>query len=79
MSRLHTQARMFGRINFRDLVKNSPIFAKLKSPQKFLAIRYVKCSNNSTNILLKNMYNPSYLKWRPHDDEQITVGEVTQS
>ena len=33
------QARVFGGINFADLVKNSPIH-QIKSPQKFPAIRY---------------------------------------
>ena len=34
-------ARVFGRINFGDLVKKIRQFAKLKSPQKFPAIRYM--------------------------------------
>ena len=32
-------ARMFGRINFGDLIKKIRQFAKLQSPQKFPAIR----------------------------------------
>ena len=33
------RARVFGRINFGDLVKKICQFTKLKSPQKFPAIR----------------------------------------
>ena len=35
-------ARMFGGINFGDLVKKICQFAKLKSPLKFPAMRYVR-------------------------------------
>ena len=54
---------MFGGINFDNLIKKIHQFAKLKSRQKFPAIRYILCTvaqhgHLTTNILVPRVSIP---------------------
>ena len=73
------RARMFGGINFGDLIKIHQ-FTKLKSPQKFPAIRYWQVDDFNTSppmlclntIEMKCTFNHGvHTKWKKHSLRQF--------